>query len=507
MLTSLRITPPLAFARIGSSDTPCAAFSWSPADLSPSGSARTTLAVEETLTLDADGTVRSALPNAVRFKEADGRLCPVAPFFELHGTWEFDGAAHAGPITPAVLAALGLTLADVRWSVTLGNLKAFHFTLDDGDRIVATLSLRGDEHLRRPLEGRSPTGPGITPLILAGRALPMGAAQVAKPSADFPELRLRVTPPVGAVYGPTNLAERIAAVAGLPANAEWAGFDLPATQKIVDPAARWARLNLETEGPPPLGAGDPRNNPGGLSATLMEPRGLPPAVRNVPISMGLVDDVSDGIVRCAVGGQTAAARVVIGPPDFAPMNRPVVSLQDGLSDRMLRDAPRVGALSDAELEAIVADIFERALETAELMNKDAQNDRARGENRPGVAGNDLPLPASDFEENPRGTLWPTINPATTAAPVPLGALEADAMPVSFRGQRKHKRYNALEYVRDRLREEPDLIEKWLRPPRDPSPLYDRRMPALMRGSDRHPMHLTRRQYEIIRLWAAKQAGV
>lgn len=505
MLNSLRISPPLAFARIGGSHDVCAAFSWSHAEISPSGSAKTTLAIEESLTLDDDGTVRATRPDTIRFKEADLRHRPVAPFFELHGTWESGGESHAGPITEAVLTMLGLSLADVRWTITLGNLKAFHFTLDDGDRITASVTLRGDDHARRALEGRSPTGPGITPLIPPGRALPMGMAQAARPDGGFPELRLRVYPPMGAVYGPTNLAERIDAVQSIPDNAEWIGFDLPAAQKIVNPDARWARLNLETEGPPPVGAGDPRNSPGGLSASLVEPRGVPPSGGSFPISMGLVDDVSDGIVRCEIGGRTAVARVVIGPPDFAPMNRPVVSLQDGLSDRSLRNEPRVDALTDAELEAIVADIFERALETSELMNKDAQNDRSRLTNFRRQTPVDLPLPSPDFEENPRGTLWGTINPQATARPVPVSALEADAMPVSFRGQRKHKRYNALEYVRDRLREEPDLIEKWLRAPLDPSPLYDRRMPALMRGSDGHPMHLTRRQYEILRLWAAKQA--
>jgi hypothetical protein len=80
------------------------------------------------------------------------------------------------------------------------------------------------------------------------------------------------------------------------------------------------------------------------------------------------------------------------------------------------------------------------------------------------------------------------------------------MPVSQLGQRKHRRYNAIEYLRDRLKEEPDLIEKWLRLPRDNEPLFDRRMPALMRGSDGQPMHLTRRQYQLIRLWAGRQHG-
>lgn len=33
--------------------------------------------------------------------------------------------------------------------------------------------------------------------------------------------------------------------------------------------------------------------------------------------------------------------------------------------------------------------------------------------------------------------------------------------------------------------------------------YDRRMPAVMRGSDRHPMHITRRQYELLVAWVRR----
>ena len=139
------------------------------------------------------------------------------------------------------------------------------------------------------------------------------------------------------------------------------------------------------------------------------------------------------------------------------------------------------------------------------MNKDAQNDRARITNvNRDTAPRDLPTPRRDFEPRPRDTLWPTIDPRNTNNPAVAIPFSGDAMPVSDRGSRKHRRYNAIEYLRDRLREEPELLEKWIRPPRDASPYYDRRMPALMRGSDGLPIHLTRRQYELIRLWVSRQ---
>ena len=62
-------------------------------------------------------------------------------------------------------------------------------------------------------------------------------------------------------------------------------------------------------------------------------------------------------------------------------------------------------------------------------------------------------------------------------------------------------------LEDRLREAPDLMDRWLRPPLDPNPFFDRRMPALMRGSDGRPIHLTRRQYELLQaLGAADSRG-
>jgi len=104
------------------------------------------------------------------------------------------------------------------------------------------------------------------------------------------------------------------------------------------------------------------------------------------------------------------------------MARPFVSLQDGLADRMLRDEVRDDSIDDDELEAIVADIFERALETSDLMNKDAQNDRSRQTNFRFGNGVDLPVPSSDFEASPRRTLWRSSNPLSTASPARANAV-------------------------------------------------------------------------------------
>ncbi len=57
-------------------------------------------------------------------------------------------------------------------------------------------------------------------------------------------------------------------------------------------------------------------------------------------------------------------------------------------------------------------------------------------------------------------------------------------------------------IEDLLREQPDLIQRVVREPMTGERYYDRRMPAVMRGSDRHPLHLTRRQYDLLNAWAA-----
>jgi hypothetical protein len=494
MLTSIAIYPPLAFARVGSSDTPCAAFSWRSAKLSPDQPASTTLEPEETLSLGADGTVTSAVPNEIVLKDPDGAFRPVCPFFELWGTWEENGAVVEGALTPEILSRFGLSLSDVTWSVDVGNLKSYHITLSDGDRINARRELAGDDTARHEIFGRSPDV--AQALVRHPDGIPMGAIQLSKPDDSFPELRMRFYAPKGVIYGPPDIDARIdAALAANPEQADdivpWRDLVVPPDRYRVNPDSSWATHDMNATNVPPLGPGDARVNPSQLVASILSK------------VIGLVDDVGDGMISCRIGDLTANARIAVGPPDFAPMNRPVVSLQDGLSDREIRASVRDGSITDAELEAIVADIFERALETSYLMNKDAQNYRARLSNR--EYRQDLPNPSPAFEASPHRTLWPTIDQRLSANPAyPVTPESVDSMPVTMVGQRKHRRYNAIEYFRDRLREEPDLIEKWIRIPRPPERFYDRRMPALMRGSDRNAMHLTRRQYELIQLWAERQ---
>ncbi len=456
MIRKLWLYPPLAFARLGTSRTPCDSYHWGPNDLRPRGTGKTTVVPAETLDVAADGTVTSRLPLEMVFKDAEG-IRPVCPFFELHGEWELRGEVNSGPVTPTVLGAFGLTERDLRWRVDVANLKPFHYTLQADDQVVATLELNGDVHERQPLLAGSPPD-AAQPLVPPGTKLPLGSVQLTRPSDQLPEIRLRFTPGVGAVYGPTDLPQRTRT------------YVLPSDRLILNPSAPWCRFRLSE---------DPRTNPGGLFAGAEEGG----------ISLGLADDICDGIVQCSVADAVpAAARVVVGPPTYAPDRRPFVSIADGLTDRVRRaDVQDPSYLDDEALTSLeIRDLMERVQETMENVNVDVQNDRARLENTAIARAEGRSL------EEAADEAFPPIEPM-------LGR----PFPLTERGRQPHRRFVAQEAWEDLIRERPDLVSKVIRQPVTGDRYYDRRMPAVMRGSDRLPMHLTRRQYDLLVLWARR----
>ena len=458
MIEELWLYPPLAFARVGMSDDPMDNFAWGPNDVRPRGTGKTTVVPAETLHVAADGTITSEVPEQLRFKDGAGWR-PVCPFFELHGSWTQGDKRSSGPITDAVLDAHGLSRQDVRWQVQVANLKPFHMTLDDGDRLEALVELRGDETERRALEGRTPGAPA-EPLVAQDRSIGLGAVQLTRPAADFPELRLRFSAPRGLVYGPTDLAQR---PAGEP-------FGISAERLVVNPRSAWAQFELSPD--------DSRTNPGGLFATDDDGR-----------SLGLVDDVSDGIVSCSVGEiGPARARIVVGPPNYAPDRRPFTTLADNLKDRVDRAEVHDPAfVDDAEATTReVRDLMERVFETMGLVNVDFQNLRARGENRAIARAQGLSQQEGEDKAFPE-------REALTDRPLPW----------TESGRQQHHRFLALEVFEDLLRERGDILDSWIREPATAERYYDRRMPALYRGSDRYPMHLTRRQYDLLRAWEAR----
>jgi hypothetical protein len=469
MIQKLWLYPPMAIARLGASDTPCDNFHWGANDMRPRGTGQTTIQPAETLHVAADGAVTSSIPSEITFKDAQG-FKPVCPFFELHGEWSTETGVETGPITPQVLAKFGLTIKDLQWKVEVANLKPHHYTLSKGDRIVATVELTGDVTERHLLLGISPQD-AQQPLASLDKPLPLGSIQLTCPTDEFPEIRLRFTPGKGAVYGPTNLKERLENLnQRVGNNSTWKNFELPPEHLILNPEATWCKFVATNE--------DSRTNPGGLYA----------AEDDTAISLGLVDDVGDGVISCSLAGVAQAkARIVVGPPDYAPDRRPVTSLADGLSDRVERDEVLDPAyVDDLNLTAAeVRDLLERVLETMEAMNLDFQNNRARGEN-----SNIAVFDESQPPEAAADKAFPEMEPVL-GRPLPLTEF----------GRQRHRRFISLEVFEDMLRERPELIDKWIREPMTDERYYDRKMPALMRGSDRYPMHITRRQYQLLLAWA------
>src|SRR5262245_47668900 len=103
MIKRIWLHPPLAFARVGGSKTPCDNFCWGPDDLAPDGTARTRLVPMESLRVLDGGALATYQPDEpFKFKD-DGAFRPVCPFFELHGEWCIDGKVGSGPLTKDVL--------------------------------------------------------------------------------------------------------------------------------------------------------------------------------------------------------------------------------------------------------------------------------------------------------------------------------------------------------------------------------------------------------------------
>lgn len=438
------------------------AFTWGPDDVRPRGTGKTTLAPLPSLEFNDDGTLARRTTNTLMFKDEHG-FRPVCPFLELHGDWDATGnqPAGRGPITEEILQNHGANgaLANLQWEVWVANLKPYHMTQDLNDIVEARIAINGDDTSRHELLGITP-GPASNPLIPSENTLPLGAVRLSKPSEEFPGVRLRFFPAKGFNYGPTDFQQRLDAI---PANRRSDyEYQIPTTRLIINPDAAWCRFNAND--------GDGRTNPGGLYAS--DDQGQ---------SLGIVDDVCDGLVTCrlTVGGTvlTAHARVAVGPPDYAPDRRPVISIADGLKDRVDREDQHVD-------DEIIRDLFERAWETMGLLNVEVQNTRVNFEN-PNVAySRGLPLRADETK---------AFNFLEGTANEPL--------PLTEKGRRLHRQFSSLDALKNRIREDRRLLERVVRPPAGDNPFYTIQMPALMRGSDRYPLHLTRRQYDLLIRWA------
>lgn len=449
-ILELRILPPLAVGRLGSSPHPLEAYDLVPDAQQPLGYRN--ICPRETLEVDeATGAIqRQYLPERIRFKDGE-HIRPVAPFLEVFARTSEDVLE---PLTLELLAQEGLAPADVKWSVDVGNIKAFRRTGDVNDRILASVRQFSD-HEAHPLQGRCEN-------FLPQRSLPLGSVRYIKPTTDYPEIRLRFTPAAGLVYGASterHLSDH---------RTEHDCVLTPERILYDERKGRW-RGYVENLGPT-------LTNPSQIYA------GYDSDSKGGHVSWGYLDDECDGTVTVELtlaGGRhlRAHAHISAGPPTFAPDAVPIRTVSDEL-EQLLLGPERHGDVPLEEAE----DILRRAFETVRLMNTRVMNGNTV-DGRSNVASTMVRQDTNDF-----GRWYEPI-----MAPSIVDSLAVLAL---------HERvFTAL-----RSGAAPWFSEV-LRRPEEIGDLSDkgrRKMPALMRGADGRALVLTRRQRETI-LEAARSA--
>ena len=294
-ITELRILPPLAIGRLGSSAETLENYElWvdDPLDYRR-------IKPAETLRVDPEtGEILEAYTpeEPVRFRDGTA-IRPVAPFLEVFAR---TGDDELVPLTTAMLEAEGLSALDIAWTVTVGNIKAFRRTKDLKDRIFAVASF--SDHDVHALEGQCPN-------FLAGAGLPFGSVRYIRPNETFPEIRLRFTPAAGLVYGASAVR-----ITGDGVNGPETENDPVLCGRIIYDDSKGEWRGYADDGKPD------NTNPGSIYAGYENDD-------QQQVSWGYLDDECDGIVsvELKIGDKTlrAFARIGAGPPAFAPDSLPI----------------------------------------------------------------------------------------------------------------------------------------------------------------------------------------
>jgi hypothetical protein len=532
-LLELFFLPPMAIGRIGSSPTPLDSFRWSES-ASPHAQADTIIEPAISLKVSADGSVAPYLPTTIIFKDEDGAVRPVAPFFELWAKLQHPqtGKPYDVPVTLALMHELKCRLHDIQYEITAANRKAARRADYAPCGFVAREVVSGNDYAARPLLGVSPHTSGQEALVVPDKPIPLGHFQVIRPvhgkirvregepEVDRSILRVRFTPPRGIVYGPPE-ATSAPAPQVQPGQFEAPSAEYGRIHEIVAPQNRiisgktpWSTyimLNGKFEDPQPQDGYDGAN------------------VGNHR-SWGCVDDVSDAVLVATLGLEgrcyRAFARVFSSPPDFAPDRRPVFSIADDIADRELKPLT-VTAVTLKDAIEDVLDLFKRAFETASLFNLDALRTRALLENQmrfdlhTGDAGTDNPRAGKEsmtYRDSDYIDKLPTLAPMEPS--YFTNGTPNNQLPYTSALPLIHAPLQDREVLIDLLRRQGDYIKRLIRPPfgrfselpqippdaptaryRDPrvfrDQLHDMRMPPYMRDAARQPLSVTHRQYRLL----------
>jgi hypothetical protein len=493
VIQSIFIDPPIAIARLGGSTVPQDAYLWVESP-DPRLDGETTIMPTWALDILPDGSVSPRLPDALQLR--DGALIrPVCPFFELWALVGAPGSAPATwretPVTPALLSQQGASESSLSLRIDAHNRKAARRTGNPahGFGTGTPVDIAGDDHGSRVLFA---TSPGPNPrMIPSGRSIPLGSVQMmlSKPNqpnaawngiVDLEIIRWRFTPGRGQFFGPPQASQGSqpaveAANAFLNANAGWFGA---AMSNVVVPPDTYD--------------------------------GAEAAGRR---SLGVVDDTCEARMQVSLtlpgapGPLIAFANVFAGPPDFGPDRRPFMSLADELNDRNADAAARTAAMTPAERDAWVEDLFERVYETVSLFNLDHyRSERAitLTGNRlaPQLVGDHIPEPTRamggrDALRNPRYTVE--------------ARSDNEPLPLSKHARRQHRAIADVQSLRDFIALNPGRIESLVRAPFEVESVETpnsstMRMPPFMRQSNAEPLTLSSWQYELLMQWVASTSA-
>ena len=449
MITELRILPPLAISRLGSSPEPLENYNL---ELPPNPLGFRKIVPTETLAVNEAGEISHAYsPEKIVFRDGE-HIRPVAPFFEVFARTSPDVLE---PLTVDLLKKNKLTQADVKWTVQVGNIKVFRRTGKPADRVLAEHTF--SDHEPHVLAGHCEN-------FFAGKILPLGSARYIKPNAEFPEIRLRFTPAAGLVYG-SSMKRKSLDLSGNVVEDD-------------DPVMSQDRVIYDPNKGTWRGYSDPGlptdTNPGQIYAGYSD-------ANDNQVSWGYLDDECDGTVsvELTVAGKTlkAFARVGAGPPTFAPDGIPIRTVADELEQALL--GPEVDP-AEATHEK-VEEILRRGFETVRLLNTAVMNGNTIN-GRVAVAST---MPSQDTNDTNR--FFAPIMAPTIVDNLAVLALHQQV----FAALRSGSRPWFVDVLR--LPEEiGDLTDKGRR-----------KMPAMMRGADGRYLTLTRRQIDMVRKAAAK----
>lgn len=454
-ISALRILPPIAIGRLGSSSLPMDAFSLDVDPKNPLDFREIT--VEESYKVDpTTGIMTKYTPEKVVFKDAmdldvkNGTVRPVAPFLEVFAITS-DQPDQLVPLTMDILTKAGLNLNSISWHVHLANIKLYRRTQSDDDKINAEISYL-QSHQLTPVLGECAN-------FLSGRKLPLGHVQFIQPSTDFPQIRFRFTPGPGRIYGasPTRIPADGATPEDDPLYTKYGDNFL-----LYDKSKPWFNYVEGNQVRPIL------TNPAGIFAGYDQ--------GDNRVSWGYVDDECDGRITVELKQTdgtilTASAHVCAGPPAYAPDTLPVRVVTDEIEQILLGpDVDKEVPIEEAQ------EIVRRALETVRLMNTAIMN----GNNYYGRPRPASMMPAQD--SNDFGRMYEPIMATSIVDNLAVRAI--------------HERvFNGIGTPStnawfDSALRRPDSIGNLSNEER-------RKMPAMMRGADGRALCFTYRQIHTI----------